>query len=574
MKTSLRSSRVVVCSLALCALFQHHVFAQAPKVLLIAAEPVGPEDVRARLEATGRFAKVDLLQVQDPGTTPSLSTLLDYDAVLTWTDAPYAESDALGDVLSQYVDAGHGVVQAALAFFADDPAFSLGGRWRALGYDAFTLGGVGGLDGLTLVAVPGQELHPILDGIFAFNGGTGIGHTGLTVVNGQLIAQWSNGMPLVSGRSGLQTGRIVGLNVYPGFVTDSQGTQLFANALVFAATQPAPVNHPPSANAGPDQTLEAVGPSGAPFILTGSGSDPDGDALTLSWSGPLWGSGSILSGTLAPPVAVKAVSYTFKLTVDDHHGGVATDNVVVTVTDTTAPVLANVPASIVTALATSAAGTQVPYGPITAIDAVDGARPVSCSKSGLFPIGDTLVTCTSSDSRGNSRSVSFTVRVTDVTTPGFMRGDGCVRVGAVHYEIEFAVRQRAAWEGAVLELRVKDERYPRRKADRFTSRKTDFVAFSNNPAIHPGSSRVNTVVFSGTGEWNGHAGYRYEMTAADTAQRGHPREMKEADTDERGHPRTAVRLTITSPTGVIVAHVEGIIGSECPEVASLSELRR
>ena len=39
-------------------------------------------------------------------------------------------------------------------------------------------------------------------------------------------------------------------------------------------------------------------------------------------------------------------SYTFTLTVSDGNGGVTTDDVVVTVTDTTGPALSNVPASV------------------------------------------------------------------------------------------------------------------------------------------------------------------------------------------------------------------------------------
>src|SRR6185503_4517562 len=121
--------------------------------------------------------------------------------------------------------------------------------------------------------------------------------------------------------------------------------------------------------------------------------------LTLAWTGTgLVGDQLSFSGTLLPPVGATSVSYTLTFTVSDNHGGLTSDDVVVTIRDTTGPVLANVPVSPLTATATSEAGANVAYGPVTATDAVDGARPVVCSKSGFFPIGDTPVTCSSSDS--------------------------------------------------------------------------------------------------------------------------------------------------------------------------------
>ncbi|MFB3126132.1 MAG: hypothetical protein ACE1Z8_01495, partial [Candidatus Acidiferrales bacterium] len=47
------------------------------------------------------------------------------------------------------------------------------------------------------------------------------------------------------------------------------------------------LNQPPVAEAGSPQTVQSIGPEGAPVTLDGSGSsDPDGGALTFSWTGP------------------------------------------------------------------------------------------------------------------------------------------------------------------------------------------------------------------------------------------------------------------------------------------------
>jgi hypothetical protein len=65
-----------------------------------------------------------------------------------------------------------------------------------------------------------------------------------------------------------------------------------------------------------------------------------------------------------------------------------------------------------TAKTTSKKGVHVRYTP-TAMDAIEGAVPVSCSpKSGaLFPIGRTTVTCTATDASGNAATTHFTVAV-------------------------------------------------------------------------------------------------------------------------------------------------------------------
>lgn len=98
-----------------------------------------------------------------------------------------------------------------------------------------------------------------------------------------------------------------------------------------------PPNRPPAANAGPDQTALAGAGCLAAVTLNGTGSsDPDGDSLTYTWTGPF----GTASGP-TPIVSLPGGTNTITLTVSDGHGGTATDTVMVTVTcDATAPELA------------------------------------------------------------------------------------------------------------------------------------------------------------------------------------------------------------------------------------------
>ena len=75
--------------------------------------------------------------------------------------------------------------------------------------------------------------------------------------------------------------------------------------------------------------------------LNGAGSsDPDGDTLTYAWTGPF---GTVTG--VSPTVTLALGQHTITLVVDDGHGATATDTVVVTVTDQSAPVISSATAS-------------------------------------------------------------------------------------------------------------------------------------------------------------------------------------------------------------------------------------
>ena len=62
------------------------------------------------------------------------------------------------------------------------------------------------------------------------------------------------------------------------------------------------VNEPPTADAGPDQTVECTSTDGSTVTLDGSGSgDPDGDALTYTWKDS--NGGTIATG-VSPAIAL------------------------------------------------------------------------------------------------------------------------------------------------------------------------------------------------------------------------------------------------------------------------------
>jgi hypothetical protein len=100
----------------------------------------------------------------------------------------------------------------------------------------------------------------------------------------------------------------------------------------------------------------------------------------------------------------------------DSRGNSSSGSFTVTVSDTSGPVL-NLPGTIVSE-AWTAFGSLVFYN-VTAVDAVYGTRPVSCSPGSpsLFPIGTSMVTCTSNDGHGNSSTGAFAVIVQDTTDP-------------------------------------------------------------------------------------------------------------------------------------------------------------
>jgi beta-lactamase superfamily II metal-dependent hydrolase/predicted extracellular nuclease len=151
----------------------------------------------------------------------------------------------------------------------------------------------------------------------------------------------------------------------------------------------------------------------------------------------------LVDGSIVP-ICTPASGFAFPLgttpvtcTATDAHGNSASGGFSVTVTDHTAPVLSA--PSQVTTPATTAAGALVTFT-ASAIDLVDGGRPVSCvpASGSVFALGTTAVACSTADLRGNAASASFNVLVTPknpkppkVTAPKNIRVEATGPTGAV-----------------------------------------------------------------------------------------------------------------------------------------------
>ena len=96
----------------------------------------------------------------------------------------------------------------------------------------------------------------------------------------------------------------------------------------------------------------------------------------------------------------------------DDSGNVAMGTFHVTVKDTAAPLLTLPPNTPITVSTSSPSGANVTFT-ATAVDVVDGVRPVTCSPASgsKFKIGTTIVTCSASDLSGNTSTGTFSVVV-------------------------------------------------------------------------------------------------------------------------------------------------------------------
>ena len=214
--------------------------------------------------------------------------------------------------------------------------------------------------------------------------------------------------------------------------TDPQGAGKTATSAPTAAViaAPTPPNQPPTAEAGPAQSVV----TDMLVALSGSGNDPDGDnnALTYSWAltggtGITLSDANIASPTFTPTAAGV---YTFTLTVTDAGSPSArgTDTVIITVTapvitTNTAPVVSgnaapnydeNASAAVETYAATDAEGNAITWSITGGTD----AALFSIAPNSADPNKGELTFNNPPDFENDAHTVTYSITITATETDG------------------------------------------------------------------------------------------------------------------------------------------------------------
>lgn len=199
------------------------------------------------------------------------------------------------------------------------------------------------------------------------------------------------------------------------------------NQIFFSRYTSAVVNHPPVADAGPDQTIQATSQNGTSVQLDGSkSSDPDKDTLTFAWTDQ---SNNIVGTTAVVQLNLLPGTYTFTLTVTDpgNLSSSATTHVTITAPANHPPV-ANAGVSQTlgcsgqngTQVTLNGSGSSDPDGDVLNFVWKDAAGSIVGTTAIVqltVPTGTYSFTLTVTDPGGLSSSASTQITVQDTTSP-------------------------------------------------------------------------------------------------------------------------------------------------------------
>ncbi len=211
-----------------------------PEVLLAGAESNRSylADVREKILSAGLISGVDTIDLRY--STPSLSLLEQYKAVLVWTDATPLNDSILGNTLADYIDEGGLVVDAV---FSLDLTWGITkGRFTTPTYQCLNRGNyvTGSVRTLGTIALPA---NPIMTGVSSFSGGTTSFHNTINTLapNAYIVASYDNNDIFIAAKEnvGPAKARRVSLNFWPvssdinsnGWNPATDGAKIMTNAL-------------------------------------------------------------------------------------------------------------------------------------------------------------------------------------------------------------------------------------------------------------------------------------------------------------------------------------------------------
>ena len=216
-------------------------YSQTKNVLILAADY--SIDLQNSLINTHKFNSVDIFNAHV--STPTLSELSNYDAILVSSNYQFANSLAIGNVLADYIDAGGGVVNSLFAM-NEVWSISTSSRFYTANYNLIAHASID-YSNISLNLVKTDPTHPILNGVNSFIGGS----TSYTIENptvsigSSVIATW-NTWPLVivNDNIGVRHVKRVDLNFYPnpdnGWDASTDGALLIANSLLYVCNGSVP----------------------------------------------------------------------------------------------------------------------------------------------------------------------------------------------------------------------------------------------------------------------------------------------------------------------------------------------
>ena len=206
---------------------------KSERVALIHGDIFRVQTLKSALVATGFFRDEDItILAIGQSSTPNLSTILEFGAVLVFSNSSFRNPDLLGDTLADYVDQGGKVVLSTYVF---SQPWRIGGRIMQPGMSPFEVSNARFRTTGVLDLANSDTTHPILAGVNSSSYFVNSNYTNPVLTDGStLVASDTGGNNLIAVNS---SNNIVGISIFGGFAgiccSSGEVNLIFANALNF-----------------------------------------------------------------------------------------------------------------------------------------------------------------------------------------------------------------------------------------------------------------------------------------------------------------------------------------------------